>query len=100
MKRRSFLRIVAAITAGIALPLPSGGELQHWKNGGFGQFIWTGKNPRRLCYKGTFPANLWKDFQSGINFEDRSDWRAVVKEIEDLPWLLDRLPKENFVRVD
>ena len=100
MQRRTFLQLVAAAATGAILPqIRCKGELQHWKNGGFGQFIWTGKNPRRVCYKGHLPRKAWEDFKNGVNFEDRSDWRAVVREIDDLPWLLDRLPKENFVRV-
>lgn len=104
MQRRTFLALVAAAATGAVLPAVRGGELQHWRTnphskGGFGQFIWTGKNPRRVCYKGHLPQKAWEDFKNGVNFEDRSDWRAVVCEIDDLPWLLDRLPKENFVRV-
>ena len=99
MERRTFLKLVAATAAGVFITLPKGGEIQHWKNGNFGQFIWTGENPRRVCYKGHIPTKIWKDFKKGVNFEDRSDWRAVVLEIDDLPYLLDRLPKENFVRV-
>ena len=99
MERRTFLKLVAATAAGVFITPPKGGEIQHWKNGNFGQFIWTGENPRRVCYKGHIPVKIWEDFKKGVNFEDRSDWRAVVLEIDDLPYLLDRLPKENFVRV-
>jgi hypothetical protein len=99
MQRRFFLKAVVALTAGLTIKLPEPGEIQHWKNGNFGQFIWTGENPRRLCYKGKFPPNLWEDFKAGVNLEDRSDWRAVVEEIKDLQYVLDRLPRENFVRV-
>lgn len=99
MQRRTFLRAVAAAAASVTIKLPKGGELQHWKNGDFGQFIWTGENPRRVCYKGHTPPGIWEDFKKGVNFENRSDWRAVVLEIKDLPHILDRLPKENFVRV-
>lgn len=99
MQRRSFLKLVAAVASGTIVKIPKSGELQHWKLGNFGQFIWTGQNPRRLCYKGLVPDNLWEDFKLGRNFEDRTDWRAVVTEIDDLSKLTALIKKENWVRV-
>jgi len=104
MERRIFLKAIAAAITGTLFRLPHGGELQHWllkphipPATGFGQWIWTGPNPRRVCYHGFIPPEKWEHFKDGTNIGDHSEWRAAVREIEDLAKLQRQLTKEGWV---
>lgn len=102
MQRRTFLRLVAAAALGTVVKTTHKGEIQHWTNGPFGEFIWTGKNPRLLAYQGKIPAGFWDDFLAGRNpgFVDIETCGAVIKEIDDVEKLLATIKRDgHFTRV-